>query len=86
MSVAPTEAPAPILDSADRCDRCSSRAYVWTILAFPKGVTGELLWCRHHWLKHREALSTHIAVIVDESRQLFEHVKDDHWVEGKASR
>jgi len=76
---------APILDHADRCDRCGSRAYVWTVLAFKTNI-GELFWCRHHWLKHREALGPHIGAMVNESRQLFEHVKDDHWVEGKAAR
>jgi hypothetical protein len=89
MTIQPTEtlAPAPILDHADRCDRCGSRAYVWTILVFPSTFTGELLWCRHHWLEHRDAVAPFIAVIVDESRQLFEHVKDDrHWVEGTAAR
>jgi hypothetical protein len=72
--------PAPILDHADRCDRCGSRAYVWTILTFPSSATGELLWCRHHWLKHRDAVQTFVSVIVDESRQLFKHVEDDRGV------
>ena len=70
-------ASTPLLDHADRCDRCGSRAYVWTILRFPSGTVGELLHCRHHWLKHREAISEFVTVIVDESRQLFEHVRDD---------
>jgi hypothetical protein len=79
--------PAPILDCLDRCDRCGSRAYVWTILTFPSSATGELLWCRHHWLKHRDKVQLFVSVIVDESRELFKHVKDDkHWVEGKVGR
>jgi hypothetical protein len=71
-------ASTPLLDHADRCDRCGSRAYVYTVLTFGAGKEpGELLFCRHHWLKHREAASPYVSVIVDESRQLFEHVKDD---------
>lgn len=77
MSIAPAEAPTPILTHADRCDRCGGRSYVWTILGFPGGFTGELLWCRHHWLKHREALAPNIRIIVDESHHLFKHVADD---------
>jgi hypothetical protein len=57
---------------------------VWTILTFPSSATGELLWCRHHWLEHRATVRPFVSVIVDECRQLFEHVKDDkHWIEGK---
>lgn len=78
--------PAPILDCKDRCDRCGSQAYVWTILTFPSSATGELLWCRHHWLEHRETVRPFVSVIVDECRQLFKHIEDDHWVEGKAGR
>lgn len=63
-----------VLDHADRCDRCRSRAYVYTILVFGT-FTGELFWCRHHWLKHREAVAPFVAAIADESRQLFEHIK-----------
>jgi hypothetical protein len=69
--------PAPILDHADRCDRCGSRAYVWTILTFPSSATGELLFCRHHWLQHRAKVQPFVSVIVDECRSLFKHVEDD---------
>jgi hypothetical protein len=73
--------PTPyILDHTDRCDRCGARAYAQTVIA----AGGSLYWCRHHWLQYRrrlEAVSVHIN---DETRALFEHIKDDgHWIEGK---
>lgn len=69
----------PILDHADRCDRCGSRAYVWTVLAF-RTYIGELFFCRHHWLEHREALAPHIGAMVNETGQLHKHIKDDRGV------
>jgi hypothetical protein len=35
-----------ILNSLDRCDSCEAQAYVKVI-----GVTGELLFCNHHYNK-----------------------------------
>jgi hypothetical protein len=34
------------LTANDRCDQCSAQAYVQAT-----GVTGELLFCNHHWEK-----------------------------------
>lgn len=79
MSLAPLEAPAPILNASHRCDRCGSRAYVVTVLArSPKLVHGgELLWCQHHFRKYAEAITPLLSAIVDETAQLTEHVRDD---------
>lgn len=66
----------PILDAHDRCDRCSSRSYVWTVLVFTSYI-GELFWCRHCWIQHREALAPHIGAMVNETGQLFKHIRDD---------
>ncbi|MCY1241700.1 hypothetical protein D9M72_546170 [compost metagenome] len=79
MTVAPVEVLAPILNHSHRCDRCGGRAYVVTVLHWSPKLRqgGELLWCRHHWNKHREALTPMIAVLVDETHQLTEHIRDD---------
>ena len=34
------------LTGSDRCDSCGSQAYVWV-----NGVTGDLLFCGHHYTK-----------------------------------
>lgn len=75
-----TQHPTPyVLDHSDRCDQCGARAYVHTILD-----GGSLYWCRHHWLKHQPILQPKALYINDETRALFEHIRDDgHWVEGK---
>jgi hypothetical protein len=67
------------LTHADRCDRCGSRAYVVTVIVWSptNNGSGELFWCRHHWLEHQEAISHLVAVLIDETAQLFEHVTDD---------
>jgi hypothetical protein len=39
------------LTALDRCDRCGAQAYVLT-----EGVSGSLLWCRHHFLKHEKLM------------------------------
>jgi len=79
MSIAPAEAPAFILNAKHRCDSCSSRAYVATVLrrspVLPNG--GELLFCAHCFRKHGDALMPYLSAIVDETSQLSEHVRDD---------
>lgn len=37
---------AKMLTESDRCDSCGSQAYVWV-----NGVTGDLLFCGHHYTK-----------------------------------
>ena len=34
------------ITTSDRCDACGSQAYVWV-----NGVTGDLLFCSHHYTK-----------------------------------
>ena len=55
------------LTLTDRCDRCSSRAYVRASL--PTG--GELLFCGHHGNAHRPQLLVAGATIHDETDQLL---------------
>jgi hypothetical protein len=57
--------PVP-LTAADRCDRCSSQAYVRATL--PSGA--ELLFCGHHGGEHRAALAVAGASFHDETDKL----------------
>jgi hypothetical protein len=50
------------LNSSDRCDACGSQAYVWA-----NGVSGDLLFCRHHFLKNEEEIRAWAFEIIDES-------------------
>lgn len=77
-----------MLDCTNRCDRCGSQAYVLAVLNLTpakqaKRQGDELYFCRHHWLAAETALEPLCGLIVDETHRLFEHVKDDGWVEGK---
>ena len=83
----------PTLNSKHRCDSCGSRAYVHVIIE--TGVnhagyqdSGELLWCVHHAKEHLPVMKarTNILHLIDETRFITEHVKDDHWVEGQAAK
>ena len=62
-----TTALAPILTTADRCDRCGAQAYVRATLH----VGGELLFCAHHGREHLPALKD-LAEIDDDSARLDE--------------
>jgi hypothetical protein len=89
MSVHPVEAPTAMLNHSHRCDRCGSRAYVLTALKWNPMCTGphELLWCRHHWNQHHQAIAPYVSVEINELWQLTEHIRDTgHWVEGKEAR
>lgn len=77
MSIAPTEAPTPLLNASNRCDACgTSRAYVLAILP---GLA-ELYFCRHCWLKSKAAITPLLVDLIDETDQLTEHIKDDKGV------
>lgn len=52
------------LTAADRCDRCSARAVVATVV--PSG--GTLLWCAHHYGLNEAALQAGAAVVVCDER------------------
>jgi hypothetical protein len=79
MSIAPVEVMATILNSAHRCDRCGSRAYVVTVLRWSPTLRqgGELLWCAHHAKKFLPAMEHLISVLIDERHTLTKHVEDD---------
>lgn len=49
------------LTALDRCDRCQAQAYVAV-----KGLSGELLFCGHHFAKHQEALELWSYQIIDD--------------------
>lgn len=51
-----------ILKAVDRCDRCNSQAFIWV-----NGVSGDLLFCRHHFLKHEESIRAYAFEVVDET-------------------
>jgi len=53
------------LNSTDRCDRCGGQAYFWV-----NGVSGDLFFCRHHFLKHEESIRAYAFEIIDESHKL----------------
>ena len=61
----PSAAEAP-LELTDRCDRCSSRAYVRATL--PSGR--DLLFCGHHGNAHGPALLAAGATVHDETAAL----------------
>lgn len=70
------------LTHADRCDRCGARAYVCVIL---ESNCLDLYFCRHDWMKLRPALLPQCTYVNDETRALFDGIKDDgHCVDGKA--
>lgn len=53
------------LTALDRCDRCSSQAYVQT-----KGINGELLFCGHHYAKVEKEIANWAFEIIDERDKL----------------
>lgn len=50
------------LNANDRCDSCGSQAFVWA-----NGVNGDLLFCRHHFMKYEEKIRNWAFEIVDET-------------------
>lgn len=62
-----------MLDATDRCDKCSSQAYVKVI-----GANGELLFCSHHYNKivdnavGYDKIMKFMVSIVDERSRLEE--------------
>lgn len=62
-----------MLDATDRCDKCSSQAYVKVI-----GAKGELLFCSHHYNKivdnavGYDKIMKFMVSIVDERSRLEE--------------
>ena len=57
-----------VLKVIDRCDSCNSQAYVLV-----KGVTGDLMFCGHHYNKNEAALIKFSYEIIDEREKLIEN-------------
>lgn len=50
-----------VMKIADRCDRCNAQAFVLV-----KGVSGELMFCGHHFTKFETELTKFAYEIIDE--------------------
>jgi len=50
-----------VLKIADRCDRCGAQAFV-----LATGVSGELMFCGHHYQKYEYAITQWAYKIVNE--------------------
>ena len=60
-----------VLTAADRCDRCSARAYVLVSVFVPESGEHELLFCAHDYRQHETKLANSGArVQLDQRRQL----------------
>ena len=61
-----------VLTAADRCDRCSARAYVQvSVFVLPGSGNHELLFCAHHYQQHEsQLLLSGARVLLDERSQL----------------
>jgi hypothetical protein len=54
--------PVKAIGPEDRCDSCNAKAYYMVRFEF-----GDLFFCRHHFVKHEEALLEKAFDIYDES-------------------
>jgi len=57
-----------VLKAIDRCDSCNAQA-----LVLVKGVTGELMFCNHHYNKNAKALEIFAYEIINESSKLIQN-------------
>jgi hypothetical protein len=57
-----------VLNATDRCDQCYAEA-----LVLVKGVTGELMFCGHHYAKNESAISKFAYEVIDERDKLIEN-------------
>jgi hypothetical protein len=82
MSLAPTEAPTPLLTHADRCDKCGARAFVLVVLRWAPGMphTPELYFCAHHAHQYSDAIAPYASMVIDERWTLNKHIEDDKGV------
>lgn len=62
-----TEEFTDIINASDRCDRCASQAFYWV-----NGVSGDLYFCRHHFLKYEDGIRDYAFEVIDESHKLNE--------------
>ena len=56
------------LTALDRCDSCGAQAFVWV-----NGVSGDLLFCGHHFRKWEDKIRQFAFEIVDERHKLNEN-------------
>jgi len=65
-----------VLNPLNRCDQCSAEA-----LVLVKGVTGELMFCGHHYAKNEAGLIKFAYEIIDERKKLVQDkLKDKDYV------
>ena len=64
MSTSIDHGPTRVLTAADRCDRCSARAVVATVMM----QGGSLLWCGHHYNAFEAGLVAFGATILVDDR------------------
>jgi len=50
-----------VLKIADRCDRCGAQAFV-----LATGVSGELMFCGHHYNKNKESIDSWAFEVINE--------------------
>lgn len=50
--------------SRNRCDRCIAMAYYMTVFD-----SGDLYFCRHHFLEHEEVIRETAYYVIDESME-----------------
>ena len=62
-----TSASAHVLSKADRCDASGCPAQAWVLVKF---MTGELVFCGHHFDKYEAALYKDAYDIVDERHRI----------------
>lgn len=60
-----TEEKTDVINVSDRCDRCNGQAFFWV-----NGVSGDLLFCRHHFLKYEDAIRAYAFEVIDETHKL----------------
>jgi hypothetical protein len=54
-----------VLTNNDRCDKCGAQA-----LYLCKGITGELMFCGHHFKQNEDSLQAWAYEIIDESSKI----------------
>ena len=62
LSLQPETSMAPVLNAADRCDKCGAKA--WLRATMPSGF--QLFFCAHHATQNLDALMLSGASILDE--------------------
>lgn len=60
-----TEEKTSIINVSDRCDRCGGQAFFWV-----NGVSGDLFFCRHHFLKYEDAIRAYAFEVIDETYKI----------------